>query len=344
MPTATNLTGAEKAAILLLALGEDISGELFRHLSDAEAKRIAIAISRIGRVEQKVVDAVMVEFQAKLSQSEADLKKVVGGPESALSLMKRIKGFDADAFSKQLGLNTPPVYESLEMVDAKTLARILSKEQPQTIAAVLAHLDAKKFGETLKQLPSSMQPEIIVRVARLERIDPELMHEVDASIRAELEKTKLSGNGGKRLGGPAAVAAMLSSLDALGSGGEAGKAKALLQAIAEKHPDLASEIEELLFVFEDVAKLDDASLQKLLAQVPVKTLTHALKAASSGLQQRVFANMSPRAGERLRDDMDSLQKLKRSEAEAAQQEIARLARTLLDKGEIALPGSATEYV
>jgi flagellar motor switch protein FliG len=210
-PKLNHLSGAQKAAILLLALGEEVAGTLFSHLSPQEARRIASAISQTGRIDQSLVDEVVSEFQGKLKAVTGD-RVIAGGPKAAIALLRQAKGIDTEKIVQEMGLDAPSKIEALERIDAKNLARILQRESPQTIAVVLAHLDAKKFGATLKLLPTSLHADCIIRVAKLEQVDPEMIAELDKMFNEELAKQQALSPGGKKLGGPAAVAAMLSSL------------------------------------------------------------------------------------------------------------------------------------
>ncbi|RYZ81763.1 MAG: flagellar motor switch protein FliG, partial [Proteobacteria bacterium] len=178
-------SGAQKAAILLLSFGEEISGEIFKNMTEFEIKRIGTAMSRLGRLEQEVIDEVMMEFYAILQQNK---KYFYGGNDFTRKVIgSAFKGGEADELIEQLSLDSSANLDSLELVDPRTLTNFIRNEHPQTMALVLAHLDAAKCGEVLKLLPEALHTEIIIRIANLDAVAPEIIEEIDDVLRNEIQ-------------------------------------------------------------------------------------------------------------------------------------------------------------
>ena len=202
-------TGAQKAAILLLSFGEDISAEIFKHMNEFEIKRIGSAMSRLGRLEQDIVDSIIMEFYDILQQNR---KFFYGGNEFTKKVIgSAFKGGEADELIEQLALSSSANLDSLELIDPRTLSTFIRNEHPQTIALILAHLDPKKCGESLKLLPESLHTEIMLRIASLEAVAPEIIDEIDDVLRNEIQA--MGSIATQKLGGVEPLAEMLNLID-----------------------------------------------------------------------------------------------------------------------------------
>jgi flagellar motor switch protein FliG len=215
--------------------------------------------------------------------------------------------------------------EALELVDSRTLANFLVNEHPQTTALILAHLDSGKKCEVLKRLPELIQTEVVLRIANLDFISPNLIAQVDEVLKQEL--ATLGSIDTQQLGGVAPIADMLNVMDK-------SNEQNIMAKVEEKDPQLAEEIRKLMFVFEDISFVDDRGMQTLLKEVPNDKLVIALKTATPEVRDKIFRNISKRAAELLKDDLDSLGPVKLSEVEAAQQEIINVAKRLESEGKI----------
>lgn len=327
-----NYSGTQKAAILLLSFGEEVSAEIFKNLNEFEIKRIGTAMSRIGRLEETVVDEVIQEFYLILQQNKqffyggSDFtKKVIGNA---------FKGGEAAGLLDQLSLSSANL-DSLELIDPRTLAGFIRNEHPQTIALILAHLEPQKFGETLKLLPEALHTEVLLRVANLDAVAPELIDEIEDVLRQEVQA--MGSISTDKLGGVEAIADMLNLIDK-------ATEEEMLDNLEERDPDLAEEIRQLMFVFDDLVKLDDRSIQELVKAVSQDKWKIALKTSSEGVRDLVFKNMSARAAEMLKEDMEAMGAVKLSDVESVQFEILTVTRKLEEEGKIIINTGDTAYV
>jgi flagellar motor switch protein FliG len=223
--------------------------------------------------------------------------------------------------------------ESLELVDAKSLSNFLINEHPQTIAVILAHLEPEKKGEVLKRLPESLQAEVVLRLSNLEHVALELIAEVDRVLKQDL--STLGTVEQASLGGVQPVAEMLNVMDK-------GTETAIMSRIEEKDPILAEEIRKLMFVFEDIVKIDDKGIQTLLKEVPNDKLLLALKTSNEEIRTKIFKNISQRAAKLLQEDLGNMGPARLSDVESAQVEIVNTARRLEQEGKILIARGGSE--
>ncbi len=332
---ATNkYTGAQKAAILLLSFGEEISAEIFKHMNEFEIKRIGGAMSRLGRLEQDVVNEIILEFYGILQQNT---KFFYGGNEFTLNVIgQAFKGTEAEEIIESLSLDSSANLDSLELIDPRTLATFIRHEHPQTIALILAHLDPKKCGETLKLMPESIHTEILLRIANLESVAPEIIDEIDDVLRNEIQA--MGSISTQKIGGVEPIAEMLNLIDK-------ATEEQILDNLEERDPDLAEQIRQLMFVFDDLVKVDARGIQELVKNVPNDKWKIALKTASEAVSELIFANMSERAAKMLREDMEAMAAVKLSDVESAQFEVVQIARKLEEEGKIVIAaGGDSQFV
>jgi len=332
---ATNkYTGAQKAAILLLSFGEEISAEIFKNMTEFEIKRIGSAMSRIGRLENEIVEEIMMEFYEILQQNK---KFFYGGNDFTKKVIgSAFKGGDADEIIDQLALGSSANLDSLELIDPRTLANFIRNEHPQTIALILAHLDAKKCGETLKLLPEALHTEILLRIANLDAVAPEIIDEIDDVLRNEIQA--MGSISTQKIGGVNPIAEMLNLMDK-------ATEEQILDNLEERDPELAEQIRQLMFVFDDLVKVDDRGIQELIKNVSNDKWKIALKTGSEAVKELVFKNMSERAAQMLREDMEAMAAVKLSDVESTQYEIVQVARKLEEEGKIVINnGGDSGYV
>ena len=326
-----NLTGTEKAAVLLLAVGEEAAGAILAGMPRAEAAKVVVALSQLGRVDAAVADAVLREFNDTMAAGSKGPKPLVGDAASAKRLLKAARPHDAAAIDRELDLASPTLSETLAALPAPELARFLQNEHPQTVALVLAHLAPAHCGQVFKDLPQALRSEAIIRIARLTAVDPQVLADLEDAIRAGVGSSRRLA--AQKKGGAKPVAALLAGL-------AESERDAELHRLEERDPALADEVRALLFVFEDIAGLDDRGVQEILKAAAEATLKLALKGASDGLKARLFANMSQRRAQALAEDLAATAKVRRSDVEAAQKELAALARRLMEDGKVLDPRSA----
>lgn len=324
--SAKKLSGSDKAAVLLLALGDDLASQILGQLDPREVKRIVSALSRIGRVDEEEARAVLEEFQRLLMRPTQ--RQLQGGGDAArriIAAAERVRGEDLGI---KLEDGSSTLRETLLAIDARTLAGYLRREHPQTMALVLAHLDGKKCGDTLKLLPETLHVDLIERIARLEAVDPQILAELEESLHAELERTSLASQ--RPLGGATQVARLIAGMDE-------ASARRFLDALEARDPGLAEAVRAQLFTFADLARLDDAGLRVLIAQTPRRTLLLAMKEAPAAVREGLLRNVSERARKTLLEDVAAQGKVRREDVEAAQRDMAALARKLDEEGKLAIP-------
>ncbi|MEQ1721733.1 MAG: flagellar motor switch protein FliG [Pseudobdellovibrio sp.] len=327
------LRGVDKAAILINYLGKDAIKVLFQTMDDGDIRKLLHLMSKFKIVPVTITKRVLEEYYEMLSESE----------EFIFSEQMANKDTIIDALGEERargilgGLNISSgsgrTLESLEMVDAKSLSTFLVNEHPQTVAVILAHLEPEKKGEVLRRLPESLQAEVVLRMANLENVDPELIAEIDKVLKNQLSNSHTVEQAS--LGGVQPVAEMLNVMDK-------NSEQSIMSRLEEKDPLLAEEIRKLMFVFEDIAKIDDRGIQILLKEVPNDKLLLALKTANDDIRNKIFKNISSRAAEMLREDLANMGPARLSDVESAQQEIVNAARRLEAEGKIIIARGGTE--
>ena len=320
--------GLEKAAILLMTLGEEHAAEVFRHLVPKEVQRLGETIAHMKGVTRERVDQVMENF-TDLAANEhmlvadsneyvkAVLRKALGEDKANLLIDRILQGSDVTGI------------ESLKWMDATSVAELLRNEHPQIAAAILVHLEFDQAAEVLKLFTERQRNEVMVRIATLDGIQPIALrdlNEVMSKVLAGGDRSKKSTLGG--------VKAAAEILNMLGTSVETS----VLDFVREADNDLAQKIMDNMFTFDDVEKIDDKGIQSLLKEVQTDSLVIALKGASPVLRDKIFKNMSTRAAETLREDLESRGPVRLSEVETEQKELLKIVRRLVDEGQIVLAG------
>ena len=327
-------SGTERAAILLLTLGENEAAQVLRHMGAKEVQRIGTAMAKLANVSREEVQGVISEFTANVDSqtsvgvgADEFLRKVLVdalGADKAESIIDRIN----------IGRSTKGL-EALKWMDPRAVAELIRLEHPQIIAIVLAYLDADQAAEVLQLLPMSVRSDVIARIALLDGVQPSALTELDDIM----EKQFAGKSTGKTsvLGGAKAAANIVNFLDP-------SQESALMEQVAKSDEALAARIEELVFVFDNLLDLDDRSMQELLRNVASEQLLLALKGTDEALKEKIFKNMSQRAAEMLKDDLEAKGPVRVSEVENAQKEILKVARKLAESGAIALGGKGEQFV
>jgi flagellar motor switch protein FliG len=335
MPALAELNGRQKAAILCMLLGTERAAEITQRLHPDEVEAISFEIARLEHVPSELADAVLREWGELVRAADSlaaggfdyarEILEKAFGPGRAREVLKRIQSQLADS----AGLHR------LRNADAQQLGATLRGEHPQTIGLILAHLDTSHTAAVLKELPPSLGSEVVLRMARMEKVSPEMLQLIERSLGSETDLTQSQGMSVS--GGPKAVAAVLNLINP-------SLEKELLDAVGAEDPDLCTQIKNLMFVFEDLTVLDDRSMQRLLRETDTKELALALKAAGEELKARIMGVMSQRAVTALREEMEFMGPVKLRDVEAAQTEIVQKVRALEEAGEIVLNGGADDQV
>ncbi len=314
-----NLPGSLKVAILLQAIGEDISHAVFTNLDDAERKMIQSQLFQIGDISPDLVEKIAQEF--------TEMAKRRNKSASTTGQKQNQKGDSDGSIS---GLSN---LKSLQSIEPDRLTELIKEEHPQTIAIILVHLKTEVASEVLDTLPDEIKPDVALRIAMLDKVTTGMVKEIDSFFESVL--TAKDSSVIRQLGGASLVAEILNQLD--GSSGEL-----ILNDIEEVNPELAAEIKQRMFVFEDLILIDDRGLQKLLRNIETKELSTALKAASEEVKDKIFRNMSERAGDMLKEEIEAMGAVRMKEVEDAQQTITRLIQDMEAKGDIIISGRKGE--
>ena len=324
--------GLENSAILLMSLGEEEASEVFKHLTPKEVQRLGETISKMKAVTRERVDSVIESFE-KVAASESLL--VTDNNEYVKAVLRRALGEDKAGLliDRIMQGNDVTGIESLKWMDPSSVAELLRTEHPQIVAGILVHLEFDQAGEVLRLFSERHRNEVMVRIATLDGVQPSALrdlNEVMGRVLASGERTRRSNLGG--------VKAAAEILNLLGSGVET----AVLDFVREADTDLAQRIMDNMFTFDDVEKIDDKGIQALMKEVQSESLVVALKGATPGLREKIFKNMSTRAAETLREDLDGRGPVRLSEVEAEQKELLKIVRRLVDEGQIVLAGGGDE--
>ena len=332
MAAAKDDAGLEDAAILLMMLGEEEAAEVFKHLAPKEVQRLGETIARMKAVTRERVDVVFDNFE-KIAASESML--VADSNEYVKSVLRKALGDDKANLLIDRILQGSDVtgIESLKWMDPQSVAELLRNEHPQIVAAILVHLEFDQAADVLKQFTERHRNEVMVRVATLDGIQPTALRDLNEVM----SKVLAGGDRGKKssLGGAKAAAEILNMM---GSAVETS----VLDFVREADNDLAQKIMDNMFTFDDVDKIDDKGIQALMKEVQSESLVIALKGATPALREKIFRNMSTRAAETLKEDLDSRGPVRLSEVEAEQKEMLKIVRRLVDEGQIVLAGGGDE--
>jgi flagellar motor switch protein FliG len=321
-----DFTGPQKTAIVLLALGEKFTAEVFKRMERNEIAAVSKAMLETDSVPKEEVLEVLKEYNESLAYG-AEL--LVGGPEQVKRLLTQsLDAETAKYIMDSLDLDTGPTpFQELENVSPRILAQILRNEHPQTLALILGHLHPDQAAELIQNLPAGVRAEVLMRLAKLEAVAEEMLMEVDKVLQSQL--IAMGGKEGKKVGGVNSVAEILNAVDR-------NTEEEVLSEIEEESTQMAEDIRNLMFVFEDVKGIDDIAIRELLKEVSNEDLTVALKGASEDLREKFFKNLSERASAMIKEDLEIMPPKKLSEVEAAQQSIVKTVRRLEDEGKIVI--------
>jgi flagellar motor switch protein FliG len=334
VPPSSKLTGPQKTAILILALGDAFAADAFKKLDRAEITVISRAMAKLDSVDKEQAEEVLREFNQAMTIGK---EMLYGGPEQVRKMISASLDSDTARYIlDELDFATGPTpFKELGNVSPKILAQILRNEHPQTLALILGHLPPENAGNLLQQLGPGVRAEVLVRLAKLEAVPEEMLMEVDRVLQSQL--IAIGGKEGKKVGGVSSVAEILNAIDR-------ATEEEIMADIEEESAQLADEIKQLMFVFEDIMKLDDKGIREVLKEISNEDLTMALKAAPEELREKFFKNLSERAGNMIREDLEIMGPVKLSEVETAQQSIVKQVRRLEAEGRIVIAGSGGEVL
>jgi len=329
------ITGSDRAAILMLALGEDSAAEILKHMDPKEVQKIGVAMTELKNVTKDQVDAVILEFGATVEKhtniglgTDEYIRKMLTsalGEDKARTIIDRII----------LGGNSKGL-ETLKWMDPRAVAELVRLEHPQIISIILAYLEPEQAAEVLSILPERLRIDVTMRIASLDGIPPAALQELNMIM--EKQFTGQNNVKSSSVGGLKSAANILNFVDTSVESG-------IMDNIKEVDAELGQKIQDLMFVFDNLGNVDDRSIQTLLREVSSESLIIALKGADDTLKEKFFGNMSKRAGEMLREDLEAKGPVRLSEVQAAQKEILAIARRMAEAGDLTLSGKGgDDYV
>ncbi len=323
---AKEIPGRRKAAILLVMLGPEKAAQVLKHLAEEDVEMLTIEIANLGKVPDEEKRAVLEEFKELLKAREMltaggieyakEVLEKAFGPEKAMQIIERLVS----------SLQVRP-FEFVKKADPLQLVNFLQNEHPQVIALVMSYLEPTMAAQVLGALPEELQIEVVKRIALLERTSPEIVKEIEKNL-----ERKLSGIVSQqfsKVGGIDTAAEIMNNIDRQTE-------KTIMERLSQESPELAEEIRRRMFVFEDILKLDDRSVQLVLREVDTRDLALALKGASDEVKEKIFKNMSKRAAQLLKDELEFMGPVRVKDVEEAQQKIINVIRRLEEAGEIVI--------
>ena len=334
---AERLSGPERAAVLLITLGEEAAAKVLANLDDREIQNIGNYMAALGNVDMSVMDSINKEFYEMVETGTGGLG-VAGMDFLKTALMQALDPGKATEILNNIttpGEEMGGGLETVRLMDPKVIASFITNEHPQTAAIILAHLDPPVASSTIQELPEEKRMEIIHRLATLERVAPTAIRELDEALQEEFRTS--GAVFGNKMGGVQIAAEVVGSLDR-------ATETAILTAMDEVDPDLAKEIRDLRFTFEDILKIDDAGIQMIMKEINMEDLVIGLKTATDELKEKLFSNMSERAALMMKEDLESLGPKKISEVQKAQQKVIEVCKKLEEAGKLAMGGGADEMV
>lgn len=325
------MTREQKAALLLIALGQKWATELMRLMKPDEIRRISYWINRMAYVPQELTERIIREFYDKLVAKTSLASS--GGKDYLMDILVGMMGESRaqDLVADLSHHEESEVFKILKRVEPKKLASYLKQEQPQTVALMMSHLDPPRAASIISELPQESQIDVMVKMAKLEEADPEVVAAMEETLSESLGSMAVSGKQSKKVGGAKSVAEILNNFGR-------DREKGIMDRISEIDMTLAADIKELMFVFADLVLLDDKSIQTVLKEVDQADLVVSLKGASDAIKEKVFKNISKRQVDTINDELSFMGPVKSSTVQASQQKILNVVRRLDQEGKVLIQG------
>ncbi|MDR3172011.1 MAG: flagellar motor switch protein FliG [Treponema sp.] len=322
----TDLSGRQKAAAFLVTMGSEVSAEIFKYLREDEIETITFEIARLETIEPGQKDGILQEFQELMMANQFI---TTGGIDYAREVLEKSVGSQKaiDIINRLTSSLQVRPFDFIRRTDPAHLLNFIQQEHPQTMALILAYLEPNKASVILQNLPQEIQSDVARRIATMDRTSPEVLREVERVLEKKL--STLSSEDYTAAGGVESIVEILNMVDRASE-------KQIIETLEENDPELAEEIKKRMFVFEDIVMIDDKSIQKVLREVDVSELAKALKSVDTEVQDKIFRNMSKRAGQMLKEDMEYMGPVRLKDVEESQQKIVAIIRRLEDAGEIVI--------
>jgi flagellar motor switch protein FliG len=319
-----DFTGRQKAAVFLVSIGSEISAEIFKYLREDEIETLTFEIARLETIEPDQKEAVLLEFQELMMANEFI---TTGGIDYARELLEKSLGSQKaiDIINRLTSSLQVRPFDFIRRTDPAHLLNFIQQEHPQTIALILAYLEPNKASVILQNLPHEVQSDVARRIATMDRTSPEVLREVERVLEKKL--STLSSEDYTAAGGVENIVEILNLVDR-------SSEKQIIEALEDEDPELAEDIKKRMFVFEDIVMLDDRAIQRVMREVDSQELSKALKSVDTEVQDKIFRNMSKRAAQMLKEDMEFMGPVRLKDVEEAQQKIVSIIRHLEETGEI----------
>ncbi|MCS6948882.1 MAG: flagellar motor switch protein FliG [bacterium] len=331
-----SLSSRQKAAVMIVAMGPEVAGKVLRHLDEEEVEQITLEIARMGKISPEVREAIIEEFHELCVAQEYIAE---GGLQHARQVLENAFGPEKanELITRVIQAMQIVPFDFIKKTDPSQLLNFIQDEHPQTIALILAYLPPNQAAQVLQGLPPELRADVALRIAIMDRTPPDVIREVERVLERKL--SSVISQDFTTAGGVKALVELLNWVDRTSE-------RMILDSLSETNPELAEEVKKMMFVFEDIIQLDDRSIQAVLKEVDMKELALALKGCSEEVRQRIFKNMSERAANMLKEEMEFMGPVRLRNVEEAQQRIVAIIRRMEEAGEIVISrgGGAEEMV
>ncbi|MEQ1822877.1 MAG: flagellar motor switch protein FliG [Fimbriimonadaceae bacterium] len=329
-----HLSSRQKAAVMLMALGPEVSGEVIKHLTDDEVEALTLEVARLDRVTADQRDSTISEFYEVAVAQEFIAE---GGIEQARAVLVRAYGAErAEIMIKKIveAMQVVP-FEFLKKADPSQVLSFIQDEHPQTIALILSYMPLHSAAQIISKLPPEARVDVAARIAMMDQTPPEVLRRVESVLERKL--SSVLNQEMTQAGGPKALVDLLNQVDR-------STERLIIDSLSESNPELADQVKNMMFVFEDIVQLDDRAVQSILKEVDIKELATALKGTSKDVQDKVFKNMSERATGMLKEDMEFMGPVKLRVVEESQQKVVATIRRLEEAGELQIGRGGEEDI
>lgn len=328
------LTLADKAAVILYTLGEKTASQVMRYMQHDDVRELSKSMTSMGSISSKDVDDIIDEFYARVSNKEGTIVSIE--EDYVRSVITNVVGKKtAERILESFSLQKDGSYiEIFRNLDIRVLAEFIKNEHPQTIVLIISQLLPEEASEVMATLPDNLQLDVIDRMAKLENVSPEMLRNVAHVLESEIKTAQTTT---RKMGGVKSISEILNNMDRQVS-------SSILVRIEENDPEMAEEIRQNMFIFEDLIKVDDKGIQKILKETSSDILTRAMKTVSDAIKEKFFKNMPERAADMLKEDIEDMGPTRLADIEKAQNEIVKVAMKLADEGKIFIAGGKEEDV
>jgi len=328
------LSVADKAAVILYTLGEETASQVMRYMEHDDVRELSKSMTSMSSISSKDVDNIVEEFHDRVSNEEGTIVSIE--EDYVKSVITNVVGEkSAERILESISLQEDGSYiEIFRNLDIRVLAEFIKNEHPQTIALIISQLLPEEASEVMASLQDNLQLDVIERMAKLENISPEMLRDVARVLEREI---KTASTGARQMGGVKSISEILNNMDRQAS-------SAILVRIEENDPEMAEEIRQNMFIFEDLIKVDDKGIQEILKEISTDILAKSMKTVSDAIKEKIFKNMSERAADMLKEDVEDMGPTRLVDIEKAQNEIVKVAMKLADEGKIFIAGGKDDDV